>query len=136
MKNIPLNKEQYSESSKRSVGHEYLGKYYEDIHYKCSKCKKPAVFLAEEQKHFYEVEKRYMWSDRKMCSECWFQYSNLKNELKSKEALYAENKKEAVKNREFLEERLGLLNEYIKFGKKGNPSRIKFIQKVLLSLQL
>lgn len=134
MKNIPLNKEEYSESSKRSVGFEYLGDYYEDIHYKCSKCAMSAVFFAEDQKHFYEVEKQYMWAGRKLCPTCWARYSNLKIELKLKEAWYVEHKEEVIRNREFLEEWLTLLKEHIKYAKKGNPSRIKFIEKALADL--
>lgn len=49
MNKVLINKNEYSQESKRSIGHEFLGKYYEDINYTCSKCKKKAMFPAEEQ---------------------------------------------------------------------------------------
>jgi hypothetical protein len=60
MKKYRINKEAYSEASKRSVGHEFLGEYYQDIKFTCIKCHEEAVFLARDQKEVYEVKKAYM----------------------------------------------------------------------------
>jgi len=52
---VPLNKEEYSAESKRSIGHKYLGDEYKDIKYNCSKCKKKTVFPAIGQKDFCAI---------------------------------------------------------------------------------
>ena len=44
MKKVSIEKEKYSEESKRSVGHWFLRGFYSDIHYKCYKCKKESIF--------------------------------------------------------------------------------------------
>ncbi len=131
MKKVPIDKNAYSESSKRSVGHEFLGDFYADINYKCSKCKKPEVFSAQDQKEAYEVRKEYMWAKRKLCDVCWHERKAIEKQLKDKEQWYAKNKEQALKDSEFLHGWLSLLQEYPKYGKKSNPARVKFIQNAI-----
>jgi len=131
MKKIPINKDRYSESSKKSVGHEFLGKYYSDIKYKCSKCKKPEIFTAQEQKEAYEDRKEYMWSKHLLCKACWKEMRSIEKELEEKEEYYINNKETALKNKEFLEEWLETLQEYPKYGKKENTAKIHSISNAL-----
>lgn len=129
-KKAPLDKRQYSESSKCSVGFEYLGSHYADIHYQCEKCKRNAVFSAKEQKQVYEVRKEYMWTKRKLCDACWCEMKQVKKVLAQFEQNYLDNKA-LLEDASFLIEWLKLLELYPKYGKKGNPSRITFVKKHL-----
>ena len=131
MNKVPLNRNEYSQESKRSVGHEFLAAYYEDIKYVCIKCNSEAVFLAEEQKQAYEVRKEYMWIERKLCYICWKQMRAIKAELYRVEREYCENKPKALSNKEFLTQWLDILELYPKFGKKANFARIDFVKKHL-----
>lgn len=130
---VPLNKEEYSAESKRSIGHEYLGDEYKDIKYNCSKCKKKTVFPAIEQKKAYEARKEYMWAKRFLCDLCWREMRSIKSELQEIENRYCENKAKSVQSKEFLFEWLELLELYPKYGKKGNTSRTTFVKKHLTS---
>jgi len=131
MHRIPIDKENYSDSSKRSVGHEFLEEYYSDVKYKCIKCKRHAVFTAQEQKEAYEVRKEYMWSIRVLCNTCWKERHSIKKELDEKESIYLQSKESAIKDKLFLKEWLTLLQEYPKYGKSENSARIRFINKAL-----
>lgn len=131
MKKVPLNKDAYSESSKRSEGFWFLGDTYEDIRYQCKKCTKSTIFSAEEQKETYEVKKRYMWQQRTLCNDCYKEMLQIKTELQDIEEYYCSNKQECLQNRDLLLKWLRLLNEYPTYWQKGNPSRVVFVKKVL-----
>ncbi|MCQ8876884.1 zinc-ribbon domain containing protein [Pseudoalteromonas shioyasakiensis] len=133
MNKVPLNKNAYSQQSKRSVGHEFLAAYYEDIKYVCIKCNSEAVFLAQDQKQAYEVRKEYMWAERKLCNSCWKQMRAIKAKLVSVELEYCANKAERLLNEAFLTQWLDLLVLYPQFGKKANPARVEFVKKHLMS---
>ena len=131
MEKVPLDKEAYSGSSKRSAGFECLGDYYENIRYQCKKCTGSAIFTAEEQKETYEIKKRYMWQQRFLCNKCYVEMVSIKNKLQEMEQYYCDNKEQSRQDRKFLLCWLRLLNEYSAYWKKGNPSRVKFIKKAL-----
>ncbi len=128
---IPINKNAYSDSSKRSVGHEFLGEFYEDIHYQCYKCKQPAVFTAIQQKKSFEIRKEYIDKRRVLCRNCWLELRRLKSEIQEIEYLYSLDKEKMKSDKEFLERWLFILKEIPKFGKKTNTARIRFIEKIL-----
>ena len=134
MKKVLINKDEYSEESKRSIGHEFLRKYYQDIEYTCKKCSKKVIFLAEDQKQAYEVRKDYMWAERQLCDLCWKEVRSIKVDLQRIESEYCENKANALSNEGFLTQWLELLELYPKFGKKANSSRIVFVKKHLKNL--
>lgn len=131
MKKVPLNRDEYSDSSKRSVGYEYLDEYYKDIKYRCIKCEKKTIFSAQEQKEAYEVRKEYMWSKRIICPSCWKEMRVLKKKLEENEAHYIANKADVVKDKEFLGEWLEALKEYPKYGKNEDTARIRFVENAL-----
>jgi len=131
MKKVRLNKEGYSCSSKRSVGFDYLGEYYEDKRYQCKKCYKSTVYTAEEQKEAFEVKKRYMWQQRFLCGCCYNEMCSIRRELQEMEQHYCENREQIISDEKFLRKWLKLLVEYTKYCKKGNPSRVIFIKKTL-----
>lgn len=131
MTKVRLNKSAYSESSKKSIGFEYLGEFYEDISYWCKKCGKSTVYTAQDQKITFEVKKQYMWQQRFLCDSCYKEMTLLKNTLFEMEQYYCNNKEQALKDEVFLRKWLGLLNEYPRYWKKANHSRIIFVRKAL-----
>ena len=44
---------------------------YFDEYYWCEECGTPCVFSGTDQKEAYEVQKRYIFQIRKLCSACW-----------------------------------------------------------------
>lgn len=129
---VPLNRDEYSEQSKRSIGHEFLGAEYKDIKYKCAKCKKKALFTAIEQKQAFEVRKEYMWIRRTLCTPCWREMREVKAKLQVMEQYYCDNNEQALTSKDFLADWLALLELYPQYGKKGNPRRIEFVKKYLM----
>lgn len=66
------NMDEWSDASKRSRSYEKGAQVaYFDEYYWCDSCKKPCVFSATDQKHVYEVKKRYFLQRRKLCDACW-----------------------------------------------------------------
>ena len=68
--NTKIDRERWSEESKRSYAYHYQATSYEDIHYECSKCRAPSVFTAQEQKVSFEEKKNYIWQHRTLCPKC------------------------------------------------------------------
>jgi hypothetical protein len=134
MKKYRINKDAYSEASKRSVGHEFLGDYYQDIKYTCSKCHQGAVFLARDQKEVFEVKKQYMWVRRDLCGLCYKNMRSVRDQIRRMEHQYVHDKSAALSDRAFLKEWLELLKLYPKFGQKANTARIEFVLKHLSEL--
>jgi hypothetical protein len=131
MKKLRVNKDAYSDSSKKSVGFEYLDDYYEDTKYRCKKCYKQDVFTAEEQKKTFEVKKAYMWQQRFLCNLCYQEMSSIKKELNEIDSNYLENKEAVMGNEELLKKWLYLLKEYPKYWQKENTAKIVFVKKAI-----
>ena len=131
MKKFRINKDAYSDSSKKSYGFECLGDYYEDTKYRCKKCYKQDVFTAEEKKKTFEVKKAYMWQQRFLCNLCYQEMSSIKKELVEIDNDYLENKVAVMGNEELLNKWLYLLTEYPKYRQKENTAKIAFVKKAL-----
>jgi len=131
MKKFRINKDDYSESSRKSVGFEYLGDYYEDKKYRCKKCYKQDIFTAEEQKKTFEVKKAYMWQQRFLCGLCYQEMSSIKKELIETDNKYLENKEVVLGNEELLKRWLFLLTEFPKYWQKEDTAKIAFVKKAI-----
>jgi hypothetical protein len=44
--------------------------YYQDIHYTCAGCRKPEVWTAQQQKHYFEAQKGNIYNEAKWCYKC------------------------------------------------------------------
>jgi hypothetical protein len=62
---VPVDKEQWSEQSRRGLDYIFAAEHYEDIEFDCYACRAPSVFTAEQQKTLYEVKKAYVWARHK-----------------------------------------------------------------------
>lgn len=71
---IPADQSFWSEASKRSRSYAPNRelRYYDEFYW-CEHCRAPCVFTASDQKHAYEVEKRYLYQTRKLCDRCYKQ---------------------------------------------------------------
>jgi hypothetical protein len=62
----------WSDANRRSRSYEPGATVsYFDEYYWCSHCGAPCVFTAVDQKHAFEVEKRYFLQRRTLCDACW-----------------------------------------------------------------
>lgn len=82
---IPVCPESLSEESQRSYG---IPEFYEDEYYKCIECGKETLFSAEQQKQWYEVEKRYLFQGPIRCRHHFFLWlSDRKTKFRMDKAL-------------------------------------------------
>lgn len=123
----------YSESSKRSYGHEILSrkKYYQDIEYNCRACGKLDTYTAFEQKKAYENRHDYIHAQRVLCNNCWGSKRILSKQAREMERQYCLNKPVKLADRQFLQEWIGILIELRKYTHRFNQQRIRFIEKHL-----
>ena len=70
---VSADAEKWFEKSERSRSYIKGVKHdpYRDEYYWCTNCGKSAAFTAAQQKHAYEVEKRYIFQTRKHCDPCY-----------------------------------------------------------------
>jgi hypothetical protein len=59
-----------ADMSKQSIGYGTGYPAYLDLHYTCSDCKGPSVFLARDQKRYYETDGNSIWAGAVRCREC------------------------------------------------------------------
>lgn len=124
-----MEKEKWSESSKRSFA--YSGSsstFYENISYRCTKCSRPSIFTAEDQKYAFEVLQQYIWKRRTLCTNCHLNYDVLRLNEKRFQEKWAANKKELRKNYQFLCDWLKLLEEVPSYGKRPHYSMIEMLK--------
>src|SRR5882724_11634650 len=81
-KSQPVNPNHWSEESKRSMIFLSPPARYEDIHYQCMRCARPAVFTAVEQKLAFEGRKAYIWQGRTLCSQCWSERQRIEHDIR------------------------------------------------------
>ena len=129
---LPADKEKWSESSKNSYSYiSSINSYYEDIAYKCYTCKVAAVFTAEEQKHAYEVEKRYIWQRRFLCHTCYSDFKKLKTRIAEFEAKWLQETEASKPDAQYLSDWLASLKLLPKYGKPANEGMIKHLSKLV-----
>lgn len=113
-----IDRDQWSEASKRSYAYHYQRRHYEDIHYVCRRCGRRSVFTAADQKIAFEVKKHYIWQRRTLCGDCnagLFALRVLHREL---EARWASRKAELSGDLEFLEAWQKVLSAFPEYGSR------------------
>lgn len=106
---IPIDTEQWSESSKRSIEYRFPIPYYEDIEYQCLACLSPAVFTAQDQKYTFEVQKRYIWQRRFLCNTCYTTARALSKQHDDFSRQWIANKDKLQNDKQFMTEWLSLI---------------------------
>jgi hypothetical protein len=129
----PVDKEQWSESSKRSYAYDSTGipgEFYEDIAYTCLKCSTPSVFPGVEQKTAYEVKKNYVWKRRILCNVCFHRLEELKKKDQEFQKRWEQEKTVLSKDYRFLCDWLSVLKEVPSFGKRKNECMINMLRRL------
>jgi hypothetical protein len=127
-----MNKEKWSESSKRSFA--YSGStemYYIDFAYRCAKCSQRSVFSADDQKIEYEVNQRFIGHKRTLCTACHLKVEELRNTEKLFQEKWSENKEILKSDRQFLSAWIGILEEIPSYGKKSDHDLIAALKKLI-----
>lgn len=117
MRVVHADPSQWSAASQRSISFHYT-KEYRDIPYVCRRCKREAMFTAEDQKYTYEVRKAPVDQRRVLCSECWRQLLAIDDEIKASQEQWASDKVCLSGNKAFLSRWLELLvcrEEYVPY---------------------
>jgi len=121
----------WSEESRRSVAVEFIKKY-EDIAYDCWRCRKPAVFSAEDQKYTFEIKKANINQRRVLCPECWKESLIIAAALEDREERWVKEKNVLTHDKAFLTEWLSLLTrreEFIPY--KPDTARKNMLARLL-----
>jgi hypothetical protein len=128
---VPADPTQWSEKSKQSVAFHFRRKY-EDISYKCWRCKAECVFTAQDQQYTFEVKKASIDQRRSLCSTCWLESHRIRARLKECEAQWSESKVNLQIDKVFLSNWLDLLirlEEYVPY--KPDTAKKNMLGKLL-----
>ena len=128
---VPVNAENWSESSKRSQIYDCHGGAYKDKYYRCQRCQRLAVFSAEAQRQSFEVRKDYVWQGRTLCEECFLVRVQMEREVKELQRRWKEERAIVAKDRTALVRWLQLLEELPLYGAKENHGQLRMLDKLL-----
>lgn len=129
---IEMNKEKWSESSKRSYAYNRSTETnYEDFEYFCMKCKCHSVFSADDQKIEYEERQRFIWHKKTLCANCQGQIDVLREKGKQLQERWNMNKNILRSDRQFLSNWLLVLEDIPKYGKKSHRDLIATLRKLI-----
>jgi hypothetical protein len=126
-----IEREKWSDASKRSYAYHYGRVAYEDITYTCRKCSVQAVFTGEEQKHSYEVKKNYIWQRRTLCSPCNADLHKLKLKNWAFHERWTKEKVALQKDPAFMAEWLVVLSEFPSYGSRNGGAMAKKLGELL-----
>ena len=130
-----MNKEAWSEESKRSYAYGFNNRFYADIESKCVHCSTVFVFSGESQKRVYELEKRFIWFRPRLCIECDLERSKLREHSMYFQQSWNEN--EALKtDRDFLLAWLHVLELLPTYTERKNASMISALKKHIGALDV
>jgi hypothetical protein len=129
---IEMNKEKWSESSKRSYAyHRSTETHYEDFEYFCLKCKSHCVFSAGDQKIEHEERQRFIWHKKTLCTICQSQIEILREKDKQFQERWNTNKNILRCDRQFLCDWLLVLEDIPTYGKKSHRDLIATLRKLI-----
>lgn len=128
---VPVDREKWSESSKRSYTYYSHPPEYRDYHYKCSSCGQPSVFTAEAQRNAYEVRKAYIWQSRTLCTDCFRECMRIERDLRKCAEDWKSDRSVLQQNTEFLRRWLTLLEDHVKYGGRADAGNIHMLRHLL-----
>jgi Probable zinc-ribbon domain len=130
--NTKIDRERWSEASKRSYAYHYQVTHYEDIHYTCSKCGSASVFAAKEQKESFEEKKNYVWQRRTLCPSCNAELFRLRQRERSLQARWSAERGGLASDLVFLREWLAVLQTIPRYSPRYRNS---MSQRLVILLQ-
>jgi len=119
---IPINRNEWSQSSRNSWGSPYdeRATEYENLGYRCRRCFAGCVFTDEEQQQTFEVEKKYVGWLPTLCPQCFREFDALREEQRIYQARWKVEKAALVNDRAFLLRWLEVLRAIPVYGKRTN----------------
>lgn len=126
-----INRNAWSEKSKRSYAYEMSDVFYEDIHFKCIKCKCNATFTAQEQKEAYEIKKQYISQKRKLCQQCFEEMLKLTFEIRDYQKRWASEPEANKSSATYLNDWHSALISISHYGKRKNYAIINMLSKYI-----
>lgn len=132
-KPVKVNRANWSAASKRSMAFEFHPETYRDIEYKCSRCKRDAVFSAKEQQETFEVRKAYVWQRRALCLDCAAKRFKLEEDVKAFRARWKRERKVLKSDVKALSRWQHALLEIPLYGGRSDPAQVAMIERLLAS---
>lgn len=132
--NCKIEREKWSESSKRSYAYYWVATEYEDISYICEKCSAQAVFTGEQKKESYEVKKNYICQYRRLCGSCNAELYRLKLKNLAFQASWAKDKARLQKDVQFMAEWLAVIKAFPLYGSRIGGTMGQRLEKLLASV--
>ncbi|MBI5882094.1 MAG: hypothetical protein HZB91_03200 [Elusimicrobia bacterium] len=124
---IDADKSKWTAASRRSP---LTSGYYEDEEYQCRKCRRKAVYSAQEQKRDAEERKLYVWTRRILCPECHRAKLRIDARLKTYEVRWPAKKKELHNLANFASEWIQLLEEAGAYWAKAPFGMVKTLRPI------
>ena len=126
-----IDRERWSEESKRSYAFHYQATSYEDIHYQCSKCRAASVFTAHEQKISFEEKKNYIWQHRTLCPKCNGELFRLRQRERACQTRWGVERKVLARNAEFMRDWLAVLQAIPQYSPRYRNSMSQRLETLL-----
>jgi len=134
LSSVPADPSHWSEKSQHSISAHYV-KEYKDIEYNCRRCKRAAVFSAEDQRYTYEVKKASIDQRRVLCPDCWKESLVVDRDISLCEQQWAASKNLLKRDAGFLQKWLQLLvtrESYVLY--RPNTAAKNMLHKMLRAL--
>ena len=128
---VPLNRDNWSEASKRSTLYDLAPAQYLDSHYDCGHCKHVTIFSAEAQRQTFEVRKAYIRQGRLLCEACMTECRQLQHQAAQFASRWKAPASRAAFDRSSLEQWLQLLEVLPSYGARRNLGQITALLRAL-----
>ena len=128
---VPVNKELWSEESRRGLDYAFAPEFYEDKPFVCRACGSKSVFTAEQQKYTYEVKKAFTWEQHVLCPVCFHKRNELSAESSAFLAAWSQNKRAVVENLPTVRRWKEVLELLPTYGVRKDAARIRMLSKLL-----
>jgi len=105
MNRVPINREVWSPSSRRSLGnYDASATEYEGISYRCRACEQPFVWTAAEQQDAHEVQKKHVSSHPSRCPACRLKLAALRDRDRELQTRWDKDRSSAAEDLAFVRE--------------------------------
>lgn len=128
---VQMNKDLWSEASRRGLDYAFASEFYEDIPFVCFTCGAKSIFTAEQQKYTYEVKKAYVWARHVLCPTCFKKKNELSAESASFLATWLQDKGTIATNPARISRWKDVLELLPKYGERKDTARIRMLSKLL-----
>ena len=130
-KPVPVDREQWSESSRRSLDYDFAPAFYEDKPFNCLACGAKATFTAEQQKREYEVKKAFTWQQHILCHPCFVKRHELSGQNDALLNRWSTEKLRMKQDTVALNQWVEILELLPTYGMRKDTARLRMLRKLL-----